>query len=85
MVVTDTFHGCVLSLISQREVAVKLRDNSNKLLNLLQEYQIEDRIIDDNWNLSTIFSKKEDQAYIVQEVTRRRKQSMEYLTSMINA
>lgn len=84
MVVTDTFHGCVLSLITQREVAVKLRDNSNKLLNLLQEYQIEDRIIDDNWNLSTIFSKKEDQDYIAQEITRRRKQSMEYLTSMIN-
>lgn len=85
MVVTDTFHGCVLSLITQREVAVKLRDNSNKLLNLLQEYKIEDRIIDDNWDLSKIFANKENQEYIAQEITRRRHHSMEYLTNMINS
>lgn len=85
MVVTDTFHGCVLSLITQREVAVKLRDNSNKLLHLLQEYKIENRVIDDAWDLSTIFSEKEDQNYIAQEIIRRRRQSMEYLINMINA
>ncbi len=42
-IVTDTFHCSVMSIITHREFAVILRDNSNKLFNILEEYALEDR------------------------------------------
>lgn len=57
-VVTDTFHGSVMSIITGRELAVKLRDNANKLLNLLEEYGLEDRVLSSEWNLEEIFQKE---------------------------
>ena len=82
-VITDTFHGAVISLITGRELAVKIRDNANKLRYLLSEYQLENRIIDNEWNLSEIFSSKLDTSRIKEEISLRRKESMEYLKSMI--
>ena len=82
-VITDTFHGAVLSLITGREMAIKIRDNANKLKNLLMEYKLEHRIINDNWNLSDIFSSKLDMVKINEEIVSRRKSSMDYLRSMI--
>ena len=82
-VITDTFHGAVLSMITGREMAVKIRDNANKLKNLLSEYNLEHRVIDDNWNLSEVFSAKLDITKINNEIAARKKTSMEYLKSMI--
>jgi len=82
-VVTDTFHGCVLSIITGRDMAVKLRDNGNKLLNLLKEYCLIDRLIGEDWDLETIFSKEQDKAFIAEEIIRRRNESMAYLKEMI--
>ena len=82
-VVTDTFHGCVMSLITGADMAVVIRDNGNKLLNLMQEYHIEDRRIEKDWNLKDIFSKKVDWNATNAEIERRRGQSMVYLTKMI--
>lgn len=82
-VVTDTFHGSVMSIITGKEMAVRLRGNTNKLLNLLQEYNLTDRIIDKNCNLTTVFSSKIDQKKLETEVIRRRKDSMSYLSEMV--
>ena len=82
-VVTDTFHGSVMSIITGRELAVKLRDNSNKLLNLLEEYGLAERVIGDEWNLESIFSQKQDNEYVAKEIIRRRADSMAYLKEMI--
>lgn len=84
-VVTDTFHGAVMSIITGRDMAVKIRDNGNKLLNLLSEYGLDKRVITDSWNLEAIFSQKQDNEYVANEVGRRRKESMDYLNRMINA
>lgn len=84
-VVTDTFHGSVLSVISGRNFAVKLRDNANKLLNLLQEYNLEDRVITRKRDLKAILTEDVDRPYIHEEIRRRRAVSMAYLTDMINA
>ena len=81
--VTDTFHGCVLSLISGCDMAVKLRDNANKLFNLMQEYEIADRKIDDDWNLEQIFSKKVNWVATNKQIDTRRASSMDYLKRMI--
>lgn len=83
-VVTDTFHGCVMSLITGTDMAVVIRDNANKLLNLMSEYHIDDRRIDQNWDLETLFSKKVDWNDVNIEITKRRTDSMEYLNRMIN-
>ena len=64
-------------------MAIKIRDNANKLKNLLMEYKLEHRIINDNWNLSDIFSSKLDMVKINEEIVSRRNTSMDYLKSMI--
>ena len=47
MVVTDTFHGTVMSIICNTPVVVKLRGNQNKLEFLLSEYGLLNRAIED--------------------------------------
>jgi len=84
-VVTDTFHGAVMSIITGRELAVKIRDNGNKLMNLLSEYELDNRVISDDWNLDAIFSQQQDNEHVRSEVERRRKASMDYLGRMINS
>jgi hypothetical protein len=84
-VVTDTFHGAVMSIITGRDLAVKIRDNGNKLLNLLSEYGLDGRVLSDEWNLDAIFSRQQNNDYVRSEVERRRKVSMDYLGRMINS
>lgn len=83
-VVTDTFHGCVMSLITGKDMVVVIRDNGNKLLNLMREYKIDNRRIDKDWKLADIFSKKVDWEVTNAEIDRRRAASMEYLNKMLN-
>lgn len=82
-VVTDTFHGCVLSIITGRDMAVRLRNNTNKLLNLMKEYGIDDRAIDDNWNLTKIFSRKVNWNAVNVQVEKRRAASKDFLKRMV--
>lgn len=83
-VVTNTFHGCVISLITGRDMAVKLRDNANKLLNLMQEYEITNRVFGDGKTLADVFSQKIDWNVVKQQIAERRDASMDYLKRMIN-
>lgn len=82
-VVTDTFHGSVMSLISGRDMAVKLRDNANKLLNLLEEYGLQERVLTEEWNLDEVLDKPVDYETVNAELSRRRSESMAYLKRMV--
>lgn len=82
-VVTDTFHGCVMSLITGREMAVKLRDNANKLFNLMTEYGITERKIDASWDLDSIFNHPVNWEYTNAQIEERRMTSLDYLKQMI--
>lgn len=82
-VVTNTFHGCVMSIITGREMAIKLRDNGNKLFNLMQEYEITNRIIDDEMKLDEAFDQKIDWNRINSLVKKYRAFSLEYIKRMI--
>ena len=82
-VVTDTFHGCVMSLITEVDMAVVIRDNGNKLLNLMNEYKIEDRRVGKDWNLSAIFARPVDWTIVNGEIKHRRELSMNYLARMV--
>lgn len=47
-VITDTFHGAVLSIVTNSTMFVKLKPtNRNKLLWLMKEYSLEERIVKD--------------------------------------
>ena len=84
-IITDTFHGTVLSLITHSQFATKLRGNGNKLCNLLSEYDLEKRIfttadecisiLDDGVNYDTVEKKMSDY----------RKESDIYITEILNS
>lgn len=78
-VVTDTFHGTVMSLVTGRDMAVMLRDNGNKLVNLLEEYGLTDRIVGDFSELDSVFSRKIDYGRVNAELERRRAEGMAFL------
>ena len=56
-VVTNTFHGCVISIMTGTEIAVKMRVNANKLLSLMKEYCLEGREFDIGHSLDDVFKK----------------------------
>lgn len=82
-VITDTFHGSVMSIITKSQFAVKMRDNGNKLMNLLSEYCLENRIVCSMDRLNEIFSSEIDFSSIENEVLKRRNSSMEFLEKML--
>lgn len=82
-IITNTFHGCVMSIITGREMAVKMRGNANKLFNLMQEYKIEDRIFGDNKSLDEVFAQKVDWVVVNEQIKKRRATSIDYLKRMI--
>lgn len=82
-VVTNTFHGCVLSIITGREMAVMIRDNANKLQNLIKEYNIEDRVFDEIKTLEGVLEGMVNWDDVNQQLCQRRAESMDYLKQMI--
>lgn len=83
-VITDTFHGSVMSILTNAEFAVKLRGNGNKLGNLLEEYGLTERIITPDKGLNQLFSAKINWNNVNAELSKRRKDSMDYLTKNIS-
>ena len=82
-VVTNTFHGCVMSIITGREMAVKMRGNANKLFNLMREYKIEERVFGEEKSLDDVFAQKVDWSVVDEQIKERRAASMDYLKRMI--
>lgn len=82
-VVTNTFHGCVMSIITGRDMAVKMRGNANKLLNLMKEYNIDGREFGRNKSLDDIFREKVNWNSVNEQIQLRRVSSMKYLKQMI--
>ena len=79
-VITDTFHGSVMSLITNAKFAVKTRESNHlKLSNLLKEYGIENRIFT-NWeNIERTMLPDIDYGKVNMEISRRRAESMKHL------
>lgn len=84
-VVTDTFHGSVMSILNECNFAVRTRGNGNKLYNLLAEYGLTDRILSPSRPLGQILSEQADYADVQRVLIRRRNDSMDYLDSMIQS
>lgn len=83
-IITDTFHGSVMSIITNSTFSVKTREsNYNKLYNLLDEYHLTERIFKDFDTMETVFQHEIDWKDVNKEVEKRRKKSMQYLDNMI--
>ena len=83
LVVTDTFHGSVLSIICGTPLAVKIRGNGNKLGFLMDEYDLSDRIIDKIENFENVAERAVDFDAVNQRIVERRKASMRYLEKVL--
>lgn len=84
-VITDTFHGAVTSIVFNRQFAVKIRNNGNKLGFLLYEYGLLERITDNFGDLSDILNKTINYTSINETIEEKRKKAFEYLQSCIKS
>lgn len=83
-VVTDTFHGSVMSIITGAKLAVKTRESNHfKLKNLLAEYVLTDRIFTDWSQLALTMKPNIDYTKVNVEVEKRRMLSMSHLDQML--
>ncbi len=82
-VITDTFHGSVVSIICNTPMMVKLRGNSNKLEFLLSEYGLTGRIMSDFSELNDIAQKYIDFKTVNDIILERRSESMKYLRTSL--
>ena len=79
LIVTDTFHGSVMSIICNTPAVVKLRGNQNKLKFLLSEYGLLDRTISNFNELETIADRPVDFDIVNEAIKERRATSMKFL------
>lgn len=79
MVITDTFHGSVLSLICNTQFTVKLRGNENKLKFLLEEYDLTSRILQDFTELEKMDNLKIDFCIVNDKIKLKRENSLAFL------
>lgn len=82
-IITDTFHGSVISLITESNFAVFIRNNSNKLYNLLQEYDLTSRIFKSESECIKILETKIEYDSVNQKMETYRKKSMDFLNSVL--
>lgn len=84
-IITDTFHGAVLSIVTNSSVLVKLKPtNRNKLLWLLKEYGLEDRVLDDFSNLKATSENHIDFDKVNSLISEKREYSLNYLRESIS-
>lgn len=79
LIITDTFHGSVLSIICNTPAVVKLRGNQNKLQFLLSEYGLLDRTISDFSEMEAVANKSVDFTAVNDTIMERREVSMKFL------
>lgn len=83
LVITDTFHGSVMSIICNTPMAVKIRGNTNKLRYLLTEYGLADQIMVDFSELERVSKNHIDFNAVNRLVKEKRAFSMKYLKNAL--
>ena len=83
-VITDTFHGSVMSLITNANFTAKIRGNKNKLYDLLDRFGVSKRIIEDFSDLDSVFVERIDYRITNKYIDRYRTSSMNYLKDCLN-
>ena len=84
-VVTDTFHGSIMSMINHRNFAVYCRDNANKLIDLLTSFSLDDRVVSSNENnISEVLSHEIDYIAFQSRLESYRIRSSEWLRNALD-
>lgn len=83
-VVTDTFHGTVMSLVMNTPFATKIRGNRNKLGFLLEEYDCLDREINEFSEIKQVLRQNIDFIKINSIIDSKRINALQYIDSCIN-
>lgn len=82
-IVTDTFHGTILSVITNKKFVSIVRNsgygNSEKLTDLLERLQMKNRILSDFCNLNNEIEESIDYLNVNQLIGKERKNSINYL------
>jgi len=83
-VVTDTFHGCIFSIINGKRFATIVRkSNTAKVTGLLQDLELTDRIVDDMQNLANVISKEIDYREVEDILQQQRIETRNYLKNAL--
>lgn len=87
-VVTDTFHGTIMSVITHRQFASVVRSvgygNSEKMTDLLGRLGLSNRVVGSLEELPEMLKKKIDYTAVDKVIGKERKRSHEYLERQIN-
>lgn len=82
-VFTDTFHGTVVSLVSNAEFVAKISGNGNKLAFLLDQYNVTNRRANTFKDIPKIVSKKIDYEAVNHRIIEIRSRSLDFLVSVL--
>ena len=82
-VVTDTFHGSVISIIMNTPFTTKIRGNRNKLGYLLEEYDLLSRETVDFSDLDRMFNDQIDFQHVNSNIADKRKKSKAYIKNCL--
>ncbi len=84
MVITETFHGSIFSIITHRQFATIGRDSAMpKLLSMLEPYGLTDRLVK-NCDIESVFAGQIDYAEVDTCLAEQRKRSTAYLREAIS-
>lgn len=87
-IITDTFHGTILSIITNKQFVSLIRNtgygNFEKMTDLLERLNLCNRIIININEIPTIMGKKIDYSAVNKLIIMERKKSYEYLKKQIN-
>ena len=84
-VITDTFHGCVISALLNRPFAVLIRNsNRNKISYLLDSLGLQTRSAGQLEQLATVLAQPIDWQVINGNITRLRAEGLDYLKGVLN-
>lgn len=85
-VVTDSFHGVVFSIIFNKPFIVSMNKErgADRFFSLLQNFDLEDRIVEVCENVETIVKKNIDWDAVNEIISRLQNESMNYLRGALN-
>ncbi len=82
-IITDTFHGAVISLITNSQFSVKISNNANKLKYLLEEYKLTNRLIENFSSLNDLYINPINYDVINTIIEEKRAKSYDFLKKVI--
>lgn len=83
-IITDTFHGTVISIKYQKQFATIIREqNQNKLSDLLEKFQLEARVVRDASTLEQVLTTAYDTQRVARVLREKQQEAEEYLKRAI--